>query len=89
MLTCTGPISRNHAVGERVGQGATLAEALAGRETIAEGVGNAANALALAKRVGVEMPIVAAVHRVLFEGQDARFAMLTLMGRELRTELDQ
>ena len=89
VLTCTGPISRNHAVGERIGQGATLEEALAGRDTVAEGVVNAGNALALSQRAGVEMPIVAAVHRVLFENQPPRQAMAALMTRELRTELDQ
>ena len=88
VLTCTGPISRNHAVGERIGQGATLEEALAGRDTVAEGVVNAGNALALSQRAGVEMPIVAAVHRILFENQPPRQAMAALMTRELRTELD-
>lgn len=89
VLTCTGPISRNHAVGERIGGGATLAEALAGRDTVAEGVVNARNALALSRRVGVEMPIIEAVHRVLFEDIPPREAMAALMTRELRTELDQ
>jgi glycerol-3-phosphate dehydrogenase (NAD(P)+) len=89
VLTCTGPISRNHSVGERIGQGATLEEALAGRDTVVEGVSNTKNALALAKRAGVEMPIVGAVHRVLFENQSPRQAMAELMTRELRTELDQ
>jgi glycerol-3-phosphate dehydrogenase (NAD(P)+) len=89
VLTCTGPISRNHSDGERIGRGATLEEALAGRDTVAEGVPNTRNALALAQRAGVEMPIVAAVYRVLFENQPPRQAMAELMTRELRTELDQ
>lgn len=88
VLTCTGPISRNHAVGERIGKGSTVEEALAGRDTVAEGVVNAKNALALSKRAGVEMPIVEAVYRVLFENHSPRQAMAALMMRELRTELD-
>ena len=44
-----------------------LAEILTGRETVAEGVLNTQSALALSERAGVEMPIVNAVHRVLFE----------------------
>ena len=42
----------------------------------------------LAERLGVEMPIVAAVHRVLFERQPARWALVELMGRDLRGERD-
>lgn len=88
VLTCTGSMSRNHAVGVTIGQGATLAEALAGKETIAEGVTTARSARALATREGVEMPIVAMVHRILFDGHPARLAVNDLMARELRAEQD-
>jgi glycerol-3-phosphate dehydrogenase (NAD(P)+) len=88
VLTCTGSMSRNHAVGVTIGQGATLAEALAGKETVAEGVTTARSARALALREGVEMPIVAMVHRILFDGHPARLAVNDLMARELRAEQD-
>jgi glycerol-3-phosphate dehydrogenase (NAD(P)+) len=88
VLTCTGALSRNRAVGEAVGRGQTLAEALAHRETVAEGVVTAQSAQALAHRTGVEMPIVQAVNRVLFEGRPARQAIGDLMERELRAEPD-
>ncbi len=88
VLTCTGALSRNRAVGEAMGRGATLAEAQAGRETIAEGVVTARSAAALADASGVEMPIVCAVNRVLFEGRPARQAIADLMERELRSEPD-
>jgi glycerol-3-phosphate dehydrogenase (NAD(P)+) len=88
VLTCTGTLSRNRAIGVAVGQGATLAEALAGKETIAEGVTTTRSAHALAAREGVEMPIVATVHRILFDGHPARLAVAELMTRELRAEQD-
>jgi glycerol-3-phosphate dehydrogenase (NAD(P)+) len=88
VLTCTGSLSRNRAIGVAIGQGATLAEALAGKETIAEGVTTARSAHALAGREGVEMPIVATVHRILFDGHPARLAVNDLMARELRAEQD-
>ena len=88
VLTCTGSLSRNRAVGVTVGQGATLAEALAGKETIAEGVTTTRSAHALATREGVEMPIVATVHRILFDGHPARLAVNELMSRGLRAEQD-
>ena len=89
VLTCTGSLSRNRSLGVEIGKGKTLEEALAGRETVAEGAVSAASALALAQREGVEMPIVAAVHRTLFEGYPARRSIEDLMGRELRPEHDR
>jgi glycerol-3-phosphate dehydrogenase (NAD(P)+) len=88
VLTCTGSLSRNRAVGMAIGKGATLDEALAGKETVAEGVATTRSAFALAAREGVEMPIVEMVHRILFDGHSARRAVSELMSRELRAERD-
>jgi glycerol-3-phosphate dehydrogenase (NAD(P)+) len=89
VLTCTGALSRNRALGVAVGKGASLDQATAGRHTVAEGVVTTSSAHALAIREGVDMPIVAAVHRILFEGQRARDAIAELMTRELRPEQDR
>ena len=88
VLTCTGALSRNRALGIEIGQGATLDEALAGKETVAEGVGTTASALELAARHEVDMPIVEMAHRILFEGHPAKDAVPELMTRELRAEQD-
>ena len=88
VLTCTGSLSRNRALGAEIGRGLTLEEAMAGKETVAEGVITTRSAFALAQREGVEMPIVEAVHRTLFEGHPARQSITSLMARELRPEQD-
>lgn len=88
VLTCTGALSRNRAVGEEIGRGRSLAEVLTGRETVAEGVLNAQSARALALRAGVEMPIVNAVHGILFEGAPVGDAVRELMTRAPRAEQD-
>jgi glycerol-3-phosphate dehydrogenase (NAD(P)+) len=88
VLTCTGSLSRNRALGVEIGRGATLDEALAGKETVAEGVITTRSAYALAQREDVEMPIVEAVYRTLFEGQPARRSITGLMARGLRAEHD-
>jgi glycerol-3-phosphate dehydrogenase (NAD(P)+) len=89
VLTCTGALSRNRALGEAVGRGLTLDEAIAaGGETVAEGVVTARSAQSLGDREGIEMPIVRAVNRVLFDGRPARRAISDLMERELRAEPD-
>jgi glycerol-3-phosphate dehydrogenase (NAD(P)+) len=88
VLTCTGSLSRNRAVGIAVGQGTPLAEVLASTESVAEGVVTTESALALAARHGVDMPIARAVSRVLFESASAQDVIAELMGRELRPERD-
>lgn len=88
VLTCTGSLSRNRAVGVELGKGKSLDDVLAGRQTVAEGVATAQSARELAAREGVDMPIVDTVNRVLFEGQPARSAIAALMTRELRAEVD-
>jgi glycerol-3-phosphate dehydrogenase (NAD(P)+) len=89
VLTCTGSLSRNRAVGLELGKGRQLDDVLKETETVAEGVVTAQGARELAAREGVEMPIVDTVNRVLFEGQSARSAIAALMSRELRSEVDE
>ena len=57
------------------------------QERLLAALGTAA-ARQLARREGVEMPIVETVNRVLFDGQPARSAIGALMTRELRAEVD-
>lgn len=89
VLTCTGALSRNRAVGLEVGKGRPLDDILAGTETVAEGVRNARSTVALASRAGVSMPIAEGVYRVLFESQSPAEAIAGLMQRELRAERDE
>jgi glycerol-3-phosphate dehydrogenase (NAD(P)+) len=89
VLTCTGALSRNRAVGIEIGRGKTLEQALAGKPTVAEGVVTTKSALALADREGVEMPIATMVYRILFEGHTAPKAVSELMARGLRAEQDE
>lgn len=86
VLTCTGELSRNRALGIALGEGQTLAEAQAATPMVAEGVRTAAAATRLAARWGVEMPILRQMHRVLFEHLAPRQAVAELMGRALRAE---
>ncbi|MFN8667509.1 MAG: NAD(P)H-dependent glycerol-3-phosphate dehydrogenase [Gemmatimonadaceae bacterium] len=88
VLTCTGALSRNRAVGVEVGKGRPLHDVLAATESVAEGITTTESARALAEREGVDMPIVRAIARILFEQQAPRDALADLMGRELRPERD-
>jgi glycerol-3-phosphate dehydrogenase (NAD(P)+) len=89
VLTCTGDLSRNRALGLRIGQGETIAGGAANPppgHPVAEGVSNALSIGRLAERMGVEMPIVAAVCRVLYEGAPAKAMVEELLSRELKAE---
>ncbi len=86
IATCISKHSRNRAVGARIAGGMTLEQAVAASPMVAEGVRTTRSAHALALLHRVEMPITASVHRVLFEGANAREAITTLMLRETKSE---
>ncbi len=88
VLTCTGPLSRNHAVGVRLGRGDSLERVLSETRTVAEGVRTSRAAWGLAQRYGVDMPIVREVCAVLFEGKAPARAVADLMERAAKDELD-
>lgn len=87
ILTCTGDLSRNRTVGYQLGQGRTLDDILGEMRMVAEGVETTRAAHALAQQEGVEMPIVAEVHSVLFEERSPAEAVQNLMEREPKAEL--
>ena len=86
ILTATGALSRNRTLGVELGQGRTLEQAQAGRQSVAEGVLTARAAVALADRHEVELPISREVAAILFEGKAPREAIADLMERDLKAE---
>jgi glycerol-3-phosphate dehydrogenase (NAD(P)+) len=86
VLTCTGGLSRNRRVGELLGAGRSLDEAVHETEMVAEGVRTALAACALAERAGVEMPIASQMRAVLYGGKPPREAVDELMLRTLKRE---
>lgn len=86
IATATSRHSRNRRLGEAVGRGATLAEALGASPMVVEGVVTAKAAVALAQRLGVEMPIVEQVNAILHEGKSAQIALRELLTRDLKAE---
>lgn len=86
VLTCTGELSRNRTVGLELGKGRKLDEILAGLGHVAEGVKTAKSAYELAGKLGVSMPIVVEVYRMLYEGKPPPQAVVDLMTRALTKE---
>ncbi len=88
VLTCTGELSRNRTVGVELGKGRKLSDVLAGLGHVAEGVKTAKSAYDLSQKLGVEMPIMAEVYRVLYEDKPLQRAVSDLMARELGPEFE-
>ena len=85
-LTCSSTQSRNHTLGVALGKGEKLADFLAARRSVAEGVSSAAAAAALARRLDVDMPIVFAVKAILHHGAKIDDAIEALLTRPFKEE---
>jgi glycerol-3-phosphate dehydrogenase (NAD(P)+) len=87
VLTCTGALSRNRAVGIELGKGRDLPEILSGLHgKVAEGVRSTTAALGLAARHSVEMPITEQMSAILHHGKSPKEAIRELMSRPGRDE---
>ena len=87
IATCGSQLSRNHRLGEELAKGRTWAEIEATLPGTAEGAYTVQAALALAERLGVEMPIAREVERALFEGKSVQRCLVDLLARESKDEL--
>ena len=86
VLTCTGDLSRNRSVGIELGQGRRLEDIVRDMKMVAEGVKTTKSGYELARREGIEMPILEQVHAILYQGKDCGAAVRDLLSREFKEE---
>ena len=86
ILTASSTQSRNYSLGFAMGQGRPLAEILGARHSVTEGVHSAAAVVEMAGRLGVEMPISAAVDAVINRNVGLDAAISSLLSRPFRNE---
>ncbi len=86
VLTCSSTASRNFSLGKALGEGMSATEALAGKNSVAEGASTAPVLAGLAMRDHIEMPIVQTVARLLRGEVPARAAVAELLSRPLKAE---
>lgn len=86
IVTCTSNHSRNRRAGVLLGRGLTPEEALKSVGAAVEGYYAARSVRALAQKNGVEMPIVEAAYKVLYQGVHASEAVSVLLHRQRRAE---
>lgn len=88
IVTCASMHSRNRRAGILIGQGYTMQEAMDEVKMVVEGVYSTKAAVALSEKYGISMPIISQVNQVLFHGQSAKDAVMELMCREKKSEID-
>jgi len=86
VTTCISPSGRNRSLGQRIGKGATVKDAIESTHSVVEGVATCKSVVDLAKKYSIDMPITEAVYQILFEGKSVPAAIEELMNRKLKAE---
>lgn len=86
VLTCSSTSSRNFSLGKGIGQGRSPAELMSDRRTVAEGAFTAPVLARLAREKGIDMPVVAAVDKLLSGAAGVDHVLQELLARPLRAE---
>ena len=88
IVTCTSMHSRNRRCGLYIGEGMKVEDAIKKVGMVVEGIKTTKSAYELSKQYGVEMPITEKLYHVLYEDYDAKKAVLALMRREKKEEIE-
>ena len=88
ILTCTSDQSRNFRAGYALGEGKSLAEAVAGIGQVVEGITTLQTVYRKSKELNVYMPLVQGLYAILFEGQNIRRVVSRLMTGEMSLDVD-
>ena len=86
IVTCLSEHSRNRRAGKLLGQGEKIEDIRKEIGMVIEGVDNIEVAYELSKKYNVDMPIVKAVYKVLYEDLDPKVAVNMLMTRDRKSE---
>ena len=85
-LTCFAAESRNRRFGEAIGRLGSVDRARAVTEALIEGIPASQSAYQLARRLGVETPIIDATHSMIWEGTSVAEAAAALLRRDAKPE---
>ncbi len=86
VASCSSPLARNRAFGEKLGRGIPLATVLSSTTQTVEGVKSSESVLQLARQYGVEMPITEVIDKVMHHGLEIGEAVLLLASRSAKPE---
>ena len=86
VVSCSSPLARNRAFGEKLGRGMPLAQVLATTTQTVEGVQSSQSVRQLARSRDVEMPITEVIAGVMHDGLEIGQAVLLLASRSAKPE---
>jgi glycerol-3-phosphate dehydrogenase (NAD(P)+) len=86
VVTCFSRLSRNRALGERLGRGEKLADILASTVSVAEGYPTSRAAWRLARERRVSTPIIDEVEAMLHRSKNVAQAVQDLTSRQSKPE---
>ena len=86
IVTCGSIYSRNRKLGERIGRGMSLDNAVGKSHMVVEGVKSASSIKRLSEKYEIEMPICNSVFKVLYKNANPVEEVNALMTRDLKSE---
>ena len=89
IVTCASMHSRNRRAGILMGKGYSMKRAMDEVKMVVEGVYSAKAAMGLAKKYGVDLPIIEQVNAALFENKPVKDAVYELMTRDKKPENEE
>ena len=89
ITTCVSRHSRNRNFGQMIGQGIDVQRALKQTEMVVEGLQTTESARALARKYGVDVPIIEEVYAVLYKSRSPEKAVRDLLRIEPKSEIER
>ena len=86
IATCSSPMSRNYTVGSMLAKGKKIDDILSELGSVAEGVKTSKAICELAKKLGIEVPVSAAIYEAVYTDITPRALLEKLMNRKLKEE---
>ena len=86
IVTCLSEHSRNRSLGEKIGKGKSVAQALSEMTMVAEGMKTAPSAYALSQKLKLDCPLTSEIYEILYKGKDPKTSLRDLMQRQTQTE---
>lgn len=82
LVTCSSSLSRNYRVGYQLGKGLNLDEAAEKLGQVAEGINTIKIVKEKADELGIYMPILSALHAIIFENNPVQQTLVSMMDSE-------
>ena len=89
IATCFSPYSRNHYVGVELAKGRSLGEIMNSMDHVVEGVSTTFAVRKLARKTGIDTPIMEQIYKVIYEGLVPKQAVVELVGQPTEESLTE